>query len=83
MPVCQNPECGKEISENREFCDEKCHRRYYELKGEKQFQIVTALRVKELEVQPQVEAVLKFMGIEKTNLSKSVAYTHWGDSSNL
>jgi predicted nucleic acid-binding Zn ribbon protein len=76
MHVCQNPECGKEIANNRKFCDEKCHRRYFELKGEKQSKPITKTLVL-YQSNPQVEAVLKYIGIEKQNISKSIAYTHW------
>jgi hypothetical protein len=32
MPVCENPECGKEIPEDRAYCNEDCLRRHLELK---------------------------------------------------
>jgi hypothetical protein len=76
MPQCQNPECGKEIPEGKKFCNEICHRRYYELKGEKQKKPLIKPNLN-YESDPQVEAVLKHIGIEKQNFSKSIAYTHW------
>ena len=32
MPICQNPECGKEIPQDRTHCDKNCFDRDYELK---------------------------------------------------
>lgn len=32
MHLCGNPECKKELPKDREFCGNKCLRRYYELK---------------------------------------------------
>ena len=32
MPVCQNPECHKEIPEDRTHCDKECFERDYELR---------------------------------------------------
>jgi len=36
MPKCRNPECGKEIREGFNYCDENCLKRYMELKKSKQ-----------------------------------------------
>jgi hypothetical protein len=76
MPTCQNPECGKEIPENRKFCNEACHRRYFELKSEKRPSTFIKSQYSYTS-NPQVEEVLKFIGIEKQNFSKSIAYSHW------
>ena len=38
MPNCQNPECQKEIPENRKYCNENCLKRYFELKKEQRQQ---------------------------------------------
>lgn len=35
MPTCRNPECGKEIQEGKNYCDENCLRRHMELKKSK------------------------------------------------
>jgi hypothetical protein len=34
MNKCNNPECQKEIPENKKYCNEECLRRYQELKKE-------------------------------------------------
>jgi hypothetical protein len=35
MPKCQNPECGKDVSEGKKYCDETCIKRHLELKKPK------------------------------------------------
>ena len=32
MPLCENPECQKEVPEDHTYCDENCLRRHLELK---------------------------------------------------
>ena len=64
----KNPECGKEIPEDKAYCDENCLKRHLEIKKE--------VRRKQAS-DPAIEEVLKHMGIEKTNFSKEVAYRHW------
>lgn len=76
MPICRNPEYGKEVSGDRLYCSEECHTRYFERRGEKRIDNPFKINRK-YESDPQVEAVLKYIGIEKQNLSKSIAYTHW------
>ena len=34
MPLCKNPECGKEVSEDRVYCNADCFNRHIELKRE-------------------------------------------------
>lgn len=34
MPICQNPECGKEIPEGLTYCSKECLKRYLEIKKE-------------------------------------------------
>ena len=65
MPECRNPECGKEIPKGMTYCDGGCLKRHLELKQENKT------------VDSTIEAVLKYMGIEKQNFSKNVAYNHW------
>lgn len=35
MNKCQNPECQKEISENKKYCNEECLKKHLEIKKEK------------------------------------------------
>ena len=69
MPICKNPECGKEIPEGRVYCDQTCLERHIELKRHKK----NGRNVND----PNIEAILKHMGIEKSNFGKRVAYQHW------
>jgi hypothetical protein len=32
IPLCKNPECNKEVPEDREYCDNKCFERHSELR---------------------------------------------------
>ena len=73
MPLCKNPECGKEIPEPHKFCSQECHKRWAEIND---FQSKPKPNLVYSENQ-QIESVLKHIGIEKQNLSKSIAYTHW------
>ena len=66
MPTCKNPECRKEIGDDREYCGEECLRHALELN-----------RMKKESIDPSVEAVLEYIGIVKTNFTKNVAYRHW------
>jgi len=34
MPKCKNPECGKEVPEDHNFCNEECLKRFYQLQKE-------------------------------------------------
>jgi hypothetical protein len=34
MKTCKNPECGKEIPENLNYCNEQCLRKHLEIKKE-------------------------------------------------
>ena len=35
MPICQNPECQKEVAKGKKYCDEACLRRHLKLKKPK------------------------------------------------
>jgi hypothetical protein len=35
MPICQNPECQKEVAEGKKYCDETCLKRHLQLKKPK------------------------------------------------
>jgi uncharacterized Zn finger protein len=39
MNKCQNPECGKELSEGKTYCDENCLRKHQELKRLKKLEV--------------------------------------------
>ena len=32
MPICENPECGKEVPEDHAYCDGDCLKRHLEIK---------------------------------------------------
>lgn len=54
MNKCQNPECGKEIPDNLEYCNEACLRRHIEIKKETK----TSVNSNNPELDPQLEAKL-------------------------
>ena len=69
MPYCRNPECGKEIPEGKNYCNQECLKRHLELKNEAKKATVV--------FDETIEVVLKYIGIEKENFTKDVAYRHW------
>jgi len=74
MPECGNPECRKEIPEGRAYCNEECLKQYYESKRKLKGDVKD---VTTLDTDPTIEVVLKYIGIEKKNFTKDVAYRHW------
>lgn len=74
MPNCRNPECGKEIPEGKAYCNEECLRRSLELKRKSK---ELARDDTTFNTDPTIEVVLKYIGIEKKNFTKDVAYRHW------
>ncbi len=64
---CKN--CKKPLSsEGLDFCSLECAEAY---KG------ANKPEPEEKRIDPTIEAVLKYMGIEKENFTKDVAYRHW------
>jgi hypothetical protein len=74
MPKCQNPECGKETPEGKDYCDENCLRKGLELKRKERKQKAIDQPIAQDQT---IEAVLEHMGIEKSIFTKVVAYRHW------
>ncbi len=72
MPTCKNPECGKEVPEGMTCCDEACMRKYVEFRKQKRHGYETASSAGST-----IEAVLNYMGIDKQNFAKNVAYQYW------
>jgi len=70
MPKCQNPECGKDISEGKNYCNQECLKKAITLRRQSKRQ------KPEVNDSP-IETVLKYMGIDKANFTKNVAYRHW------
>ena len=69
MPKCRNPECDKEVEEGKNYCNQDCLKRHLEIKAE--------AKKHPIQIDPTIEAVLGYMGIEKENFTKDVAYRHW------
>ena len=68
---CKN--CKKPLppsSKDLDFCSEDCAKTYKNNTESKP-------KTQAVQVDPTVETVLKYMGIEKQNFTKSVAYHHW------
>lgn len=53
-----------------DFCSPECAKTYKEANKTRETQ-------KRKSVETTIEAVLKYIGIEKSNFSKSVSYRHW------
>lgn len=70
MPICQNPECAKELPEGQNYCNEECLKKAIELRKQSKHEKIDV-------ADASIEDVLKFMGIEKANFTKDVAYRHW------
>jgi hypothetical protein len=70
MPTCQNPECEKEVAEGKKYCGQECIKKAVALRRQN--------RQNDSEgSDSSVETVLKYMGIDKANFTKNVAYRHW------
>jgi hypothetical protein len=70
MPNCQNPECGKELPEGKKYCNQECLKKAISLRKRGNYKASEA-------VDSSIETVLKYMGIDKANFTKNVAYRHW------
>lgn len=70
MKKCQNPECWKEIPEDKKYCNQECLKKALELKRHGKHEKTDL-------ADSSIENVLKYMGIEKANFAKNVAYRHW------
>lgn len=66
MPKCKNPECGKEVSEGFNYCNESCLKRHIELKNEQRKQVKDKT----------VEETLEYIGVSRDNVRED-AYNHW------
>jgi len=65
MNKCQNPECNKEISDEKKYCGEQCLKRHFEIKKEAKFETVCPESAKILKENEKVTA--NVTGIGKNN----------------
>jgi hypothetical protein len=70
MAKCLNPECGKELPEGKNYCGEECLKKAVALRRHSK-------RNNSETTDSSIETVLKYMGIDKANFTKNVAYRHW------
>lgn len=71
MPKCMNPECGKDIPDGKNYCNEHCLDRHIELRKAK-LQKKAEIRAGD----PAIEDILEYMGVTHDTVRQD-AYEHW------
>jgi len=77
MPNCKN--CGKEIPKGLDFCGEDCIREYKDKNKDAEVmkKAYEQMDKEEPKTDQTIEQVLRYIGIEKDNFAKNIAYYHW------
>ena len=62
---CQNPECSKQVSEGKKYCNQNCLERHLEIKREEKFKIACPESSRLLERETDLNKIYALLGFDK------------------